>query len=754
MHLLAASRRWQSEDVNSGAEVRMDNAAESTLPVDESHRLRALHRLAVLDTPREQLFDDLVALAAHLVGTPMAALSLIDDERQWFKSAVGFDLIETPRAVAFCDHVVRSGAAMVVTDARDDPRFATNPFVNEGEGLRFYVGVPVFSADMAVGALCAMAPDPRGIDTLHLDRLNLVARQIEQLLELRWRRTIAAPPQQLTMEHAGRAIRDRESFIRAVGHQFRPAWVYDLETLRFLEVNDAAMEQYGWRREQWLEMTILDIRSPQDATILEVAIRNNHFVNRTGKRIWQHVRADGGTFDVHVASTEITYAGRDARFVVASDVTAKLHSEDMLVHATLHDQLTGLPNRRYFLQTLTRLLAGGDVEAALLTVGLDRFKLVNDSAGHDIGDALLAAVSTRLSTQFGWAEVVARLDGDEFAVVLTGATAADVTGVAHRILEAITEPVHVEGGEFHLTASAGVAAINSSSTAGSVVAEADVALSAAKHNGGNNIVVFDDHMRHQIDEWTAVQHDLRRAIDDHEFELEYQPVVDLNTGAVSFEALIRWNHPTRGRLLPDAFIPVAEESGLIRKIGQWVLASSAQAAAALDADVSINVSVHQFNDALVTDFERAVADTRLRPGQLIVEVTESALIDIGLAQSIVNRLRSHGARIWIDDFGTGYSSLHRLSELTVDALKLDRSFVANTDTAQGIAIATSVINLGRGLGVQVVAEGIETAEQLALLTALGCHAAQGYFLGRPMSLADAHSLADADATKARRPLSC
>jgi diguanylate cyclase (GGDEF)-like protein/PAS domain S-box-containing protein len=727
---------------------------DGTTSAHESARLRALHRLAVLDTPREQLFDDLVALAAHLVGTPMAALSLIDGQRQWFKSTIGFELTQTPRAVAFCDHVVRSGKPLVVQDARDDARFASNPFVTEEGGIRFYVGVPVFSSNMPIGALCAMAPAARGLDAEHLDRLHLLARQVEQLLELRWRRSIAAPPQQQTMEHAARTIRGQDSFARVTDHQFRPAWVYELHTLRILDVNDAAIEQYGWSREQWLQMTILDLRSPQDATVLEVAIRNSHFGDCTGKRVWQHLRADGSTFDVNIASTPVTFAGRAARFVVASDVTAKLHSEDILIHASLHDQLTGLPNRRYFLDTLTRIMSVGDRAAALLTIGIDRFKLMNDSAGHDIGDALLAAVSARLSTVVSSSELVARLGGDEFGVVLAGAAAADSTRVAQRVLDAITEPVHVEGGEFYLTASAGIAVVHEASTARSVLAEADVAMSAAKRNGGNTMVVFDDNMRQEIDEWSAVQRDLRWAIERDEFELEYQPVIDLVSGSVSFEALIRWNHPTRGRLLPDAFIPVAEESGLIRQLGRWVLATSARAAAELDADVSINVSVHQFNDALVADFEHAIADTRLRPGQLIVEVTESALIDITLAQCIVNRLRSLGARIWIDDFGTGYSSLHRLSELTVDALKLDRSFVANTDTAQGIAIATSVINLGRGLGVQVVAEGIETAEQLALLTALGCHAAQGYYLGRPMSLAAARQLAAPTPTKARRRISC
>ena len=707
---------------------------------DESDRLRALHRLTVLDTPREQLFDDLVLLAAQIIGAPLAALSLIDSERQWFKSTVGFDLTQTPRAVALCDHVVRTGGTMVVEDALQDVRFSTNPLVTGNPGLRFYIGVPVFSANMPIGALCVMDPVARTIDALHIDRLNLLARQVEQLLELRWRRNIAAPPQQVTLEHAGRTIRGSESFARVTEHQFRPAWVYDLETLRFLAVNDAAVEQYGWRRDQWMDMTILDIRSDQDAKVLEVAIRNSRFGTFAGKRMWQHVRADGGAFDVQISSTPLTFAGRAARFVVASDITARLHSEDVLVHASLHDPLTGLPNRRFFLQTLSGLLAEPRTEAALLTIGIDRFKLVNDTAGHDIGDALLGAIAARLSTEVGCQEVVARLGGDEFAVVLTGACAADSVGVAERILESITEPVHVEGGEFYLTASAGITVMNDSSTAQSVVAEADVAMSAAKRNGGNAIVVFDDNMRLEIDEWTAVQRDLRRAIERNEFELEFQPIVDLHNGAISFEALIRWNHPARGRLLPDAFIPVAEESGLIRQIGRWVLTESARAAAELDADVSINISVHQFNDALVADFEQAVADTHLRPGQLIVEVTESALIDIALAQNIVNRLRDHGARIWIDDFGTGYSSLHRLSELTVDALKIDRSFVANTDTAQGIAIATSVINLGRGLGVQVVAEGIETPEQLALLGALGCDAAQGYFLGRPMSLANADLL--------------
>ena len=223
LHLLTERIHGQSEHVESGTQMTAtEGQIHGIAPVDELNRVRALHRLAVLDTPREQLFDDLVELAAHLVGTPMAALSLIDEERQWFKSTVGFELTETQRAFAFCDHVVRDGAAVVVEDAREDERFSSNPFVAQAGGLRFYVGVPVFSADMAVGALCAMALEPQSIDALHLDRLNRVARQVEQLLELRWRRTMAAPPQQLTMERAARTIRDAESFARATQYEFRP----------------------------------------------------------------------------------------------------------------------------------------------------------------------------------------------------------------------------------------------------------------------------------------------------------------------------------------------------------------------------------------------------------------------------------------------------------------------------------------------------------------------------------------------------
>ena len=349
-------------------------------------------------------------------------------------------------------------------------------------------------------------------------------------------------------------------------------------------------------------MSILDLRSAQDATVLEVAIRNGIIGTCAGKRVWQHVRADGRTFDAQITSTPVTFEGREARFVVACDVTARLHSDDILVHATLHDQLTGLPNRRHFLETLGQLMEGDVGEAALLAIGIDRFKLMNDSAGHDIGDVLLAAVAARLENVVNRPELIARLGGDEFAVLLAGEAAADRTLVAQRVLDAITEPVHVEGGEFYLSASVGIAVVDETSTARSVLAEADVAMSAAKRNGGNTMVRFDDRMRHESDEWTRVQRDLRRAIERNEFELEYQPVIDLKTRSVSFEALIRWNHPTRGRLLPDAFIPVAEESGMIRQLGRWVLATSARAAAELDADVSINVSVHQFNDALVADF--------------------------------------------------------------------------------------------------------------------------------------------------------
>ncbi len=720
-----------------------DGHTTTTMPAPahaETDRLAALHRLGILETSRERVYDEITALAAQLINVPMAAITLIDRDRHWSKSAVGVDVNDKPRAVAFCDHVVATDSIVVVNDATRDLRFAASALVVGDPHVRFYAGVPLHSDALPVGALCVMGPDPRELSEADAQVLTLLARQAEQLMELQWRRQLEAPPQPREVGELAAAIHDTTSFSEACERQHRPAWVYDIETLEFLAVNERALEHYGWSRDRWLQMTILDIRPIDNAAVLEAAIRNNAVQGYISSRTWQHVRADGSRMDVQVATAQVVFEGIPARLVVMSDITTRLHSQELLLYSELHDHLTGLPNRRHFLEQIGARAEASIDDITVMIVGLDRFKLVNDAAGHETGDTLLGSVAARIAAACPPDAVVARLGGDEFAVAMHTDSRLDAVAVADAVLASVCTPIQIRGGEYYLMASIGITVGRPQATPHAMLAEADVALYAAEQSRGRNVVVFDDDMRSAMAEWSAIQRDLHHAIERDEFELEYQPIFDFSGTAVSFEALLRWNHPVRGLVMPGIFIHVAEETGLIAHIGRWVLHEAGRAAALLDVDISFNVSVHQFNEALVTDFGRVMDEHRLRPGQLIIEVTESALADTHLSQRIINGLRSRGARIWIDDFGTGYSSLSRLSELTVDAFKLDQSFIANVGNAEGVSIAKSVIGLGRALSVDVIAEGIETQEQLMVMTVLGCRSGQGYHLGRSMPLDQAIAL--------------
>jgi EAL domain-containing protein (putative c-di-GMP-specific phosphodiesterase class I) len=299
------------------------------------------------------------------------------------------------------------------------------------------------------------------------------------------------------------------------------------------------------------------------------------------------------------------------------------------------------------------------------------------------------------------------------------------------IRQGLEQPFLIEGGEFYVSASIGIAVAEPDSTSHALLAAADAAMYAAKEAGRNGYVVFDHALRDQMTAWSQVQHDLYRAIDQHEMDLDLQPIVTLDGVLVGYEALARWNHPSRGRLSPAEFISVAEESGLIERLGSQLLGQGAAHAAALGTMVSVNVSGRQFNRNLVQRVAALIEHHSLDHGQLVIEITESAIIDTEHAKTVLRGLREAGAVVWIDDFGTGFSSLARLSSLTVDGLKLPREFVMDLDSPQVRGIAAAICGLGRTFGISVIAEGIETPEQLDLVRQLGCDAAQGYLLGRP-----------------------
>ena len=718
----------------------MSNLYDTASVTDEAARLGALERIGLLGTPREAAFDEIVAHLADSLQTPMAIFSLVNSHREWFKSSVGIPSSGLDREITFSDLVVTHDAPLVVPDARADERLRTNQFVTGHPSLRAYAGVPVRSSGLPIGVLAVLDVVPREFDDRMLSTLRFLGRQIEHLVDLHARRAAELPPQTSRVVHAATQLSDGMSFERVVAPFDRAAFVFDLETLRFVAVNDAAVDRYGWTRDEFLAMTMLDIRPPSNGVIVESMIRDMGTFVYDDDRIWKHLRADGEEIDVKVVGAPTVWDGRPARLTVATDVTTQLVINDAIKHAALSDDLTGLANRREFVRLLGERLEQETVSPlAVFFIDLDRFKLVNDTMGHEAGDALLGAASARIRAQAPGALLIARLGGDEFAVLQHVSDVEEAASIADQIRVALEAPFAIEGSELFVSASIGVATNVHGSTAQGLLSEADTAMYAAKESGRNGCVVFDQALREETEEWTRVRRDLRHAIDDGQFELHLQRIhrVGDETGPpLAYEGLARWNHPTRGLMSPYSFIEVAEDSGQIVALGSRLLEIGAAHAAALDAPVCVNVSVRQFNRALVAEVKHLIEVNGLRPGQLIIEITESAVIDTDYAETILKGLRRAGAHIWIDDFGTGFSSLGRLSSLTVDGFKLARAFVQDLDTQRGWGIARAIQGIASALDVIVVAEGVETTEQLAQVDRLGCHAVQGFLLDRPGPAAD------------------
>lgn len=853
----------------------------------ERRRLEFLLSLDVLDTDPEEEFDRITETAASLCGTPIAAITLLDEQRQWMKSSVGLDLKQTDRTIAFCDHTIRGTHPFVVENAASNPLFVNNPLVTGPPGLRFYAGCPLLSRNgYALGALAVMDTVPRTLDEAQLRMLRILADQVMVLLELRHRNRelerTAAELQWMNQEvrqfsehlkqaqriarmgswevrvGSGRLIATEAFYhilglpvgvdhaistgalmarvpapdrcrllrrLRALVRDGKPmelehriitangatAFVLERAELRCEDSGGATIAgtmqditQHHLNEEKFRlfhtcmsrvnEVVMITEASPLAEPGPRVVFVNDAFERLTGYKAEEILgrsprllqgpatsRAERDRIGAALQRGEPVYselinygkhgqqywlaltispiaddAGRIIHFVsIQRDITKGKLAEQQIEQLAFYDPLTGLPNRRLLLDRLRLALSAVRRSArvgTLLFIDLDNFKSLNDTLGHDKGDRLLKGVARRLEASVRKVNTVARLGGDEFVIMIEDIAGDAITAAAHadlvvrKILTGFTRGFDLDGIEYHCTPSVGVALFDGNTTeVDDLLKQADLAMYQAKAMGRNTACFFDPDMQSAINARVTLERELRAALHQHQFELHYQPQVDIGGNTVGYEALIRWQHPRHGLVFPQAFIALAEETGLIRSIGRWVLQSACRQLAKWSAQpdhahltISVNVSANQFGHPdFMQQVLAAVASAGADPCLLKLELTESILVknpEDTIAK--MDGLREHGIRFALDDFGTGYSSLSYLKRLPLNQIKIDQSFVRDVLVdVNDAAIVRTILALGQILGLDVIAEGVEVEAQRDFLARHGCHGYQGYLFGHARRVA-------------------
>ena len=565
------------------------------------------------------------------------------------------------------------------------------------------------------------------------------------------------------------ALKRAEETLRASETRFRSYFELPLIGIalngadkRWWEVNDRLCEMLGYRRTQLLGMSWAEMTHPDDLAVEEAQFER--VMNRRADSYSldkRFIRQDGALLYASVSTRCLRQANGvvDYFVMVVQDITERQRAAEHIEHLAYYDALTGLPNRALLADRLQQALLRASREhtlAGMMIVDIDRFKLINDALGHTIGDRLLSDVAMRLQQCVRQGDTISRQGGDEFAILLPDLSTGDeVTLIAQRMLEIVAEPFRLEGRELNMTCSIGISLYpRDGRNEEALLKNADIALYRAKDLGRNNYQFYLSGATLLSRERLHLEGDLRRAIDRRQLELYYQPKWDFHAEIITgAEALIRWNHPKLGLLLPARFISIAEESGLVLPIGEWVLRTATDEISQLHHSgfpslrIAVNLSTRQFRQTDLKDRVcEALTASSFDSACLELELTEGILMHNNEENmSVLRAFKAMGLRIAIDDFGTGYSSLSYLQCFPVDVLKIDRAFVMDLPAnANSIAIVDAIVTLAHGLGLEVVAEGVETPEQAAFLQAHGCDEGQGYYFGKPMPLTEFRLLLEQD----------
>lgn len=553
-------------------------------------------------------------------------------------------------------------------------------------------------------------------------------------------------------EKVERALRESEEKYRAVVRQISEGIILiDPFSKQILEANNAYCSLIGYTNQEILSLKIYDLVAV-DAEVTDSIIRKIHRDRLDLIQESLHRCQDGSLISVEVSMSVIYYSAKEVICYAVRDITERKISEEMLRYQACHDVLTELGNRNLFNEQLYKAIASAQRykhEMAILFIDLDRFKNINDTLGHEIGDKFLKSVAKRLHKCLRTADAIARWGGDEFTILLSEIShSRDASVVARRILNSLKKPFQILDYHLYASLSIGIAIYpQDGDNPDTLLKNADIALYRTKEEGGNHYQYYLPSMNHQRPELLQIENYLYDALENNELKLYYQPQIDITKGeVVGMEALIRWQHPQLGKITPDNFIPIAEETGLIIPIGEWVISQACRQGKIWqdlgydNLSIAVNLSPRQFQQKnFVNVVENILLETGLSARFLEIEVTETMIIqNPDLGKQILSQLSDLGILVTMDDFGTGYSSLSYLKRFPFKKIKIDQSFVRDLKNNQeDLAIISAILILGKGLNLEVVAEGVETEDQLNLLRDLKCEQMQGYFFSKPLKVSEA-----------------
>ncbi|MHB8474355.1 MAG: EAL domain-containing protein [Gammaproteobacteria bacterium] len=748
----------------------MSSTFPNLSPADEARRLEALVGFDILDTPPERAFDEVVVLAAHLCNAPISTITLVDEHRQWFKARIGLDVDHTARDIAFCAHAILQNAPMIIPDARLDPRFAANPLVLHAPHIVFYAGFPLVSAHgCVVGTLTVMDHVPRTLAENQLFAMKVLSRQVVAQFELRSSLRLLTKAQmdmtQAALELEARVEERTRELARASAAQayaerlYRSLWETTTDAAVILDTqnviqyaNPSTTFIFGFPTEQ-LVGNPLSMLQPER---LRMAHQEGmkRYLDTGHKRLdWRAsetvgMRVDGTEVPIEIAFSEFMLDGRRLFVGFIRDITERKRAAAELAHHLTHDLVTNLPRfaaiEEHLRSAMITAAAHGD-RILVLYVDLDYFHSVNETRGRSIGDDVLRTVGERLSAVVASNGTVGHVAANEFALIQVDNENCkhDQIGLAETIRGIVAEPMVIAGHQIYVTCSVGVSCFPDNATAPlELLRQAEAAMVRAKRDGRNAVSVFSNEQNEELQIRLALGSRLRSAISEGQLLLHYQPQISgLNWQIVGFEALVRWQDPDLGFVMPRRFIQAAEELGLIVDLGRFVLNETCRQASAWlqagvgDFSIAVNISpLHLQRQAFVDDVRSALVKYGVPPHCIELELTESVMMEnVERMIRTMQALKSLGVRLSLDDFGTGYSNLNYLRRFPINCLKIDQSFVRDvTSDASSAGICRAVITLGHQLGMQVMAEGVETSAQVGYLKRNECDLFQGFYFGTPL----------------------